>query len=368
MKLTFKLSIVALALSVAACSDNDDSTPVVEETIVEENQVSEYGPFATGTTSSPVTVYFDLDTGTKLDITDEDAATNTSWDIAFKRTNVYLNSHADNSVQMYFVGNNAEFYSEDGSADIDMFTTATAETELEDYEAVTYSDIPSDDTVWQQDVTEQILAGFYNYDSSTHQVSAAADKYYVVQSDSEFTKFRVSELVQEGFSMSSITFAVQHQAEGEQAFAQEQSFTLDLAMLCASSDFVYVDLQSQLEVTAEDSYDVMLTCVTGGADFDLTLAETATAIQDFANVHTGISAAAAPHYGFQSNEYTVKAFSSAPWYSYNLQGGHLLWSQYGVYIIKTTDGYHKLQITSYYNEDGESGNYSFRADALTDDQ
>jgi hypothetical protein len=53
-----------------------------------------------------------------------------------------------------------------------------------------------------------------------------------------------------------------------------------------------------------------------------------------------------------------------PWYQYGLDGGHIIWSQYGVYIIKTETASYKLQITSYYNEESASGNISFRAEAL----
>ncbi|EWH08306.1 hypothetical protein DS2_17943 [Catenovulum agarivorans DS-2] len=35
-----------------------------------------------------------------------------------------------------------------------------------------------------------------------------------------------------------------------------------------------------------------------------------------------------------------------------------------MYLIKTASATYKLQITGYYNADLESGNYSFRADAL----
>lgn len=365
MKNVFKLSMVAMALSLAACSSDGDNETVVEEPVVEtpvvdEPTVTEFGPYSTGTTSEPTTVYFDLDNGTTVELTAEEAASNTEWDIAFKRTNVYLNTHS----QMYFTGNNADFYDDNGDPVVDNFVNATAESEEEDYIAVDYSAIPSDEAMWNSDVTEQILAGFYNYDSTTHQVSAADDKYYIVQSDAAFTKFRVSELVQAGFAMSSITFAVQHQADTETTFPDEQTFSLDLATLCAASDTVYVDFATQMEVTSDDEYDVMLPCADGGSGFDLVLADDATAIQDFANVHTGIAAASAPYYGFQPNEYTVKAFSETPWYTYNLQGGHLLWSQYGVYIIKTDNSHFKLQFTSYYDDEATSGHYSFRADEL----
>ena len=40
-------------------------------------------------------------------------------------------------------------------------------------------------------------------------------------------------------------------------------------------------------------------------------------------------------------------------------------SQFGVYLIKAGDTVFKMQITSYYDEEGTSGSYSFRSDALS---
>lgn len=349
-----------LTFALAGCSTSNDSTPVEEV-----YAPTSFGPFATGTSSAPVMVYFDLDSGQVLELTEEQASTNEEWDIAFQRTKVYLNNNGAQPVSVYSTGNNSEFYDADGAPVVDTFVNATAEAELADYEAVTSLDIPADE-MFISDVTERILDGFYNYDGATHQVTANDANYYVTQTDGEFTKFNVSSLVQDGFGMTSVTFGYANQLAGETEFGTEQSLTLDLAMLCSGNDAVYVDFSAGMEVTSTDAYDVSIPCSGDMGSFQLDLAESSSAIQDFNNVYTGVAVEAVRHYGFQPNEYTVNAFSQANWYAYNLQGGHQLWSQYGVYIVKTPTQNFKLQITSYYDAEGNSGNYSFNADVLAD--
>ena len=44
------------------------------------------GPLSTGSISEPVFVYYDLDNKAVIELTAEQALTNTDWDIAFKRS------------------------------------------------------------------------------------------------------------------------------------------------------------------------------------------------------------------------------------------------------------------------------------------
>lgn len=366
LKKMASLSLISMALLMAGCSSSDDDEPNVVEDVVEDEVTSTpYGPFSTGTSSAPVFAYFDLDTGTVLELTEDQASTNEDWDIAFKRTNIYLNNNGTTPVGMYFTGNNSEYYDADGAAIVDTFVNASAEAELADYEAVSLADVPADEE-FVSDVTERILDGFYNYDTTTHAVTAKDDSFYIVQSDGVFSKLRVTNLTQSGFGMSDVTLSFGVQASGETEFSTEQDLTLDLAMLCASESAVYINFATAMEVTSTEDYDISIPCADGIGSYQLDLAETSTAIQDFTNSFTGVAVEAASHYGFQPNEYTVNAFKTKNWYAYNLQGGHQLWSQYGVYIIKTATQNYKMQITSYYDAEGNSGNYSFVADPLTE--
>ena len=355
MKTALKLSVIALSVALAACSSSDDKTEEVTQGEI-------YGPYSTGSISESSFVYFDLDTGATVDLTAEQAATDTVWDIAFKRTSVVLNANnADAPVSVYDTGNNADFWDADGKAVVASFTAATPDSELQDYLDVTAENIPSDDTMFTNDVTESILAGFYNYDFTTHAVTAAADKFYVVKHGETFSKFNVSSLVQDSMVASEITLNIAYD------FGEATELALNADAECGDASHVYVDFATLSAVAADATYDVAIPCVEGdGFDYELVLADSATAYQDFANtIADADTASTYSSYGyFKTNEYTISAFSDLNWYAYGIEGNHKLWSKYGVYIVKSGDKHFKFQVTSYYDADGNSGNYSFRADEL----
>lgn len=363
-----KLTFIALAfatLGLTACgSDSSDDTVVIDDpVVVDEIQ----GPFSTGTAQARTYAYFDLDTLSLVELTQEQAATDTTWDIAFKGTGVYLNvNDSDTPVSLYFTGNNSEFFDDEGSAIVDSFINATADSELADFTAVTSADIPADEA-FITDATNGILEGFYNYDSSTHQVTAAAENYFIVNSDSTITKFSVADLTQAGYGMSNVTISFANQLSGATVFdTTTTELSIDAAMECASEDTIYIDFDVSALVTSTDAWDIKIPCLedNSGASFTLTLADDATARQDFSNAYDGIPVESIAYYGFTTDQYTVLAFKENPWYQYSLEGNHKIWSQYGVYLVKNANGVFKLQITSYYDADGNSGNYSFRVEAL----
>ena len=147
---SFKLTSIALCVLLTACGGGSssnkitapDPTPTPAPTAPTQGKVS--GPHSTGSISEPVFVYYDLDNKSIVELTAEQAETNTAWDIAFKRSGVYLNQHSDNTVKAYATGNNSDFFDGDGKVIPDSFITASAESELADYLAVKNSDIPAD--------------------------------------------------------------------------------------------------------------------------------------------------------------------------------------------------------------------------------
>ncbi|PAJ73420.1 hypothetical protein CJF42_16025 [Pseudoalteromonas sp. NBT06-2] len=366
----YKLSLITLALSLTACgsssSDKKEEKPVVEPPPVVVTDTV-YGPLSTGTSQVPEYAYFDLDEGKVVELTQETAKTDTIWDIAFRRGSIFLNQNENNLVSVNFTGNNADFLDTDGKAVVEKFVNATPESELEDYVAVTHASIPTDEESFKIDKTEKILDGFHNYDSTTHLVSAASDNFFIIQTGSAFAKFSVVDLTQVFYAMSSVTFNVAMQAEGAEEFGDSKTVALDLAMLCSDTETsaVYVDFETGMEVSADAAYHVSIPCSDANGTFELNLHADAKAIKDFDNAYQGVDAATAHYYGFQSNEYSTKAFDDNKWYVYNLEQGHKLWSQYGVYIVKTPTADYKFQITSYYDDEGNSGSYTFRADKLT---
>jgi hypothetical protein len=83
-----------------------------------------------------------------------------------------------------------------------------------------------------------------------------------------------------------------------------------------------------------------------------------------ADTYDGVDPEAARFYGFSEETVSEYAMSANNWYFYD-STSHLLYSQFGVYLIQAGDTTYKLQITSYYDEEGTSGAYSFRADPVS---
>ncbi|QJR80657.1 hypothetical protein CA267_007615 [Alteromonas pelagimontana] len=334
---------------------NDDNTnPVVEGTI--------YGPYSTGSASEPATVYFDLDSGEVVDLSEAAAATDTQWDIAFRRTEVMVNTHQDTAVSVYFTGNNADFYDNAGEPIASSFLNATVDSELDDYLAVKAASIPAAEEFITDSESEVIGDTFYNYDMSTHVVTAADDVYYVVASDENYTKFRITDIQTEGRLLGELILGIAHQSslDGASEFADEVSLNLNTV---GCSEDIYVDFDTQQIVTAADGWDLSIPCGDGAAEFALTIPDDATVLKTDIATFAGIDAEAAPYYGFSANQVTRYAFDNQQWYYYDTTS-HLLYSQFGVYLIKVGETTYKFQITSYYDDEGTSGNYSFRFDPV----
>jgi len=368
-----KLTSIALCLLLTACgggsSTNKDTTPEPTPTPApsapEQGVVS--GPHSTGSVIEPSFVYYDLDSNAVVDLTPEQAVTDTVWDIAFKRSGIYLNQHSDNEVKAYATGNNSDFFDADGKAIAESFIAANAETELADYLAVTTSDIPTDEAMLKGDVTSNIIAEFYDYNSTTHVITPADTNYFIANSDDAFTKFRATSITTAGRGIGQITLQTAYQSNSDIAFSEEQELIIDASLTCSGDvTHVYIDFDTNQEVTTADDWDINFPCAEDktGADFTINIAEDAQAMHDFDNNYDAIDPAAIAYYGLQENSYSVKAFDNTPWYQYGLNGGHLLWSQFDIYLIQTPTKTHKLQLTSYYNADGASGHISFRADEI----
>ncbi|HSC66204.1 MAG TPA: HmuY family protein [Cellvibrio sp.] len=360
-------SAASVNSSVELSSKAVSSSAPVSSSASSQASLVNVGPLNTGTTSAPVFVYYDLDTATKLTLTEAEAATNSEWDISFRRTKVYLNAKASTPVKAYPTGNNADFFDASKAPIKEKFINATPATELADFTAVTAAAIPAA-SAFTTDKEERVIGGkFYNYNMTTHVASAADNKYFVVFSDGNYSKIRAKSLTTAGRIMSTITLGISFQdvTRGDTTFLAEVERTID-AVACTGN--VYVDLDTQTQVTANDPWDIYFPCVTVGTDtganFELNIAADASAIADGTPSYAGIDKNNHSFYSFQPNISNVLFFDTNAWYQYNLENTHLLYSQYQVYLVKTATGTYKFQITSYYSEAGASGNYSFRYQAL----
>ncbi|MDC8830012.1 HmuY family protein [Alteromonas gilva] len=365
--MNYRVTILTLAtiLTLTGCGGSSSSSPEQPETPETPTSPAEgqiYGPFSTGTSSEPETVYFDLDSQSTVALTTAEAATDTTWDIAFQRTKIWLNTSQETPVSMFKTANNSDFYDADGNPVAELFLAATAESELADYEAVTLADAPPPEAFTTDEQGAVIGDSFYHYDMTTHTVTAADDVYYIVNSDSNFTRFRVTDIQTTGNLIAEITLAIAHQSmlDGQSEFADEIELTLQTE---ACGNHTYIDFDTQTTATVAEDWDLIISCGDGGAEFELTLADDATVIRTDGQTYAGIDSQAAPFMGFTPDTYTEYAFDETPWYFYD-STTHLLYSQFSVYLIKAGDNTYKFQITSYYDDAGTSGSYSVRADLL----
>ncbi len=343
-----------------------DGTNEVSDTVdvnVSGPTVVETTNLATGTIAAPEFAYYDLETASELVLTEEEAATNAEWDIAFKRTDVYLNSTAATPVTLYFLDNVDEFYGEDNAVVVERFINATAETELAAFESIS-TDI-SDDAIFNTDEVENAISDFYIYNPINHTTSANTEAYFIVSSDDALTKFNVTELVQDGFGLSSITFNTAYQADGESVFAESETLAVD-ATTCTED--LYIDFDSNTLVSDQDGWDIHMPCADGLANYEINLADDAMALSvDYGDLD-GINDANFPFYPWTENESEALAIvahgddrSNYGWGEYGVNGGHVIWPNFATYIIQTASGQYKFQITSYYDTDtGASGSYSIR--------
>ncbi len=367
-------SLFILSASLIACgggsNSGDDTDSGKTGDTPEEPSYTVVSDLATGTSSEPVFTYFDLDNNEELLLTESEAETNTDWDIAFKRTKVYLNQSSTPAVSLYFTENTGEFYDVEGEPDVTRFINATEETE-EDAFVNAEITIPANEE-FNADTSDAAIIDWYNYNATTHTVSADDQTFFIVESADDFVKFNVTELVQDGFNMTSISISRSVQLVGEAAFgtaASETFFSAD----CTGD--IFIDLINLQAVTASDSWDLSIPCAEDAMSFDINIGDANRAINDPAVTEgDSIDVDALRYYPWLDNvevTYALTTYgdenSTYGWGEYGVNGGHGLWPNFAIYVINTPVAYYKFQITNYYDSETQaSGTYSFRFENIGD--
>lgn len=348
MKQNLKLAaVLSLGVLVTACGSDSDST-----TDTTDKDTSAEYTTVTGIDASSAYAYFDLDNNVQLELTDEEAQSNTEWDMAFKSTNIILNGDysGPGDVTAAFTGNNADFRDEDGEAVVAKFTAATPESELEDFLAVTEY---AADTEFSGDVFQTVFGSkFYSYNFMTHEVTANDEQYYLFQNDDGFYKVRAFSASNIDGStptngLTELTIGYQFKAADDQTFSAEE--TVQIAQ-CDTQH--YIDFSMDSSVTMDDAWDITVICDAfevqlgdGASAYALTGEE---ADEDIASIMEY------PQYYLTADFANTVFKHQYKWYEYNLEGNNQIWSQYGVYLVKTPVATYKLQVTGYYNlVDGE---------------
>lgn len=343
-------------------SDGEKTSTASATISVTGPAVIEVSDLNTGTTAEPVMVYYDLDTATELLLTEAEAETNQEWDIAFKRTKIFLNRYAATPVTTYFTENTTDFYDDEGNVVVDRFVNATASTELDAFVAA--SGATPADASFNGDAVKNAIEGFYTYNFASHSTAANPEAYFIVSSDSTYSQFRVTSLIQNGFGVDNYVLEISNQASDSDSFSNTTSLPID-ATDCVGD--IYVDLATQTIANEGDAWDLRIPCADGLASHEIHIASDAKALSGEYGKLSGVVAASVPYYPWVENEYEVRAIaeygdanSRYGWAEYGVNGGHVMWPNFAIYIIKTDVGLYKFQVTGYYDAQGVSGSFSIR--------
>ncbi len=279
-------------------------------------------------------------------LTPAQAETDTSWNIAFKRSSVILNGGVSGSGD---------------DAGIDLATAGHADST----NFAGFSDLGSIGSDWVSDSYNMIIDEWYSYNPQTHALSPTQNVYIMKDATGNYVKFQVISMVNPGMPPNMGTVSIQYIYSGSSPNFTGAPDTLTFD----GSGTVYVDFSSGAIVTpanpatstdwdlAFTNYEVHqnATVFGPGSAGTYEIWTDQTVPTDF---NETLSAPTAPQAYFADELGSVMT----DWYSYNGQT-HTLTSKQHVYVIQTGAHYYKLQIITYYKDVGGtpvSGWYNFR--------
>lgn len=328
--------------------------------------------------------YFNFDTGREVDLDDASAVTSGAWHIAFKRTSIRLNGGVSGpgAVQGAIADAQNDFYDAvTGEPNVSVFTNATADSELAAFDAVT----SADGLTFEQDRYVPYIRGdgtsegWWLYAGPpTHAISANPDQWWLVRSAAadSYAKFHVTDIVQPSRD---ITLELFIQGAADSAFpATPTAWT---AAIGASGGSKCFDIDSAAEVNcASPGWDIKVEVAgrdwkiwtnggvsgSGGGGAFGPFDTAAIAAYASGTVNPG----GVDITGMYRQDSAGGLFKDNTWYAYNILkvSPPVLWPNYRVYVIDTGSGFFKLQLLSYYDQAGVSGNYTVRYAPVTGGQ
>lgn len=338
-KLFAHAGTAGLILFAVGCSDNPTGPPQPSVSTLTVNAEEGWTYVTLGDPSATVSP--------------SDPETSTVWELGFFATSVMLNGGAagPGGVVGYCLCQHA------GATDADI-QAMTAESELEDFRAVTTAQLPAADSLWRSDALVPAIDDWYAYDHATHTVSAAPEMVWKVRGageDPAFAKFHVLEIENPSReNAGQVTFEFALQPSAGAAMGEPQSLTVDLS----SGAAVYFDLETSAVSGASD-WDLLFEGYTiringgvsgeGGAGASL-------AAGAFDEI-TDASDLSARHY---RGDAFGGVFDEHRWYRYNLAGNHQIWPTFDVFLVKRGAEVYKLQLINYYSDTGEARHITFR--------
>jgi hypothetical protein len=337
------LSLLALAVTLAGCSESDPAGPQEEPFgSLTVDAVADWAFVDLAATATPVQV--------------ADRSTSGAWDIAFFATTVMLNGGAagPGEVEGYCLCQN------DGASDEDIIAM-TPNSEAADFEAVTELQIPADG--WETDVLDPAIEGWWSYNPTTHVVSAAPEKTWKVRTaeGTAFAKLHVTAIEDAAMAHAGkVTLEFATQTAAGEPFGDTKTLTVDLA-----AGPVYVDLLDAA-ISDASSWDIRLEGYDVRVNSGISGDGEAAAI-DAGEPFADITDAGDVVESVYKSDAFGGAFKAHPWYRYDLQGNHQIWPTFDVYLIRTGVEIYKVQLTSYYESStGDGRHITFRYAQLAD--
>jgi hypothetical protein len=333
-------AVIPFVLVLAACSESDPTGPGStnkEPTMtVAASAAWSFVSFGTNPTEVPVA----------------SASESAAWDVAFFGTSVMLNGGAagPGGVVGYCVCGNSKL------TDLQV-KDLKAESQRASFDAVSASQIPQADSLWQSDVLSPAITGWYRYDMATHQVAGnPAQSFYVRTSDGvSFAKFRVVKIEEATrTSAGKVTFEYALQPTKGAPMGATRSVVVRVP---ASGRLAY-DFNSGTESTSgwDVAFEGFNVRVNGGVSGSAQGGAVAVTTP-FAEI---ADASAPPATVYKSDAFGG-VFDAKKWYRYNITGtDHQIWPTYDVFLIKRGTAVYKIQLINYYNAAGEGRHITFR--------
>lgn len=269
----------------------------------------------------------------------------TGWDIAFRREAVKLNGGSSTS-------NNGD------AEGADLGVVA--------FEAVTMVD--SAGVSWTDDAIEYFINDWYNYNPTTHQLSANGNVYSMVDAEGDnYVKFRIDSLVGAGMPPDMgtvhITYYFQPTADSRDLSGTTSTAAIPVEMGTGYFDFATGTVVTPANAASSMDWDIVFSAYNviqnsgpnGAGNCRAFYAYTELTAPDDIDAFTAQPSGAPMFEDIPSSALT-------DWYNYTGPPLHQLLSHEHVYLIRSDGKVYKLKIESYYANVGglpTSGWYTF---------
>lgn len=325
--------------------------------------------------------YFDFSENRVLNLTDEEAKTNTEWDIAFRRLNIKLNGGASGigDVAGAVADMQSELYDSNGEVIPSKIMAMDDKKGLIDFNRA-----DKNVTAFLKDSTGSVIAKEWwrDFDMSSMPpiLKANDDNWFVVRSSTgdSYAKMHATKVEADANrALKNLRLEMYIQRKGESEFSD--TITVADINFTTGVDTIYYDFDTASIVNENDEWDLKIdkdwTIWTNsdiygggkggafGSSNGITLAALNAMITDGGK--KADSGENVPKYFPDAASSIFKTYS---WYEFNINGNHKVWPNYRVYIIKVGDSEkYKVQLINYYNDDTPpvSGYITFRYEALT---